>query len=848
MSVHYRFGTLEIRPDERLVLIDGIASSLRGRAFDLLIALMDRRGRVVPRAELYEAVWGSRVVEEGNLDVQVHAIRKLLGRQALVTVPGRGYRFALAPSDPADVLVMNEQSGSTGLIPPLPTRLVGREDDLVTLDALLAEERLITVLGAGGIGKTTVAVAAAHRRKPTCRHGVVWVDASPVRDAVLLLQVVARAFDLVSAGSMVCVRAFANAIESTRALLVIDNAEHLVEAVAHLANEILHRAQGVQILVTSQAALKLTGEHLFRLEPLSIPDSKASLAEAECFGAVRLFAEVAKAADRRFRLDENTIASVISLCRHLDGLPLAIELAASRVPFLGVRGLETRLSNRLPLPGGGLRNAPTRQQTLRAALDWSYSLLAPEEKTVLHRLAVFIGTFDLDLAIEVIQDDSSNLDRVVDLLASLVDRSFVMTGDSDPIRYRLLESTRDYAARRLAASEEASIIQRRHARAVAGRVNRLYRESWEVSEEGLLLTFAAELDCFRTALEWSIVNDPEIAVELMGASVHFLTMIGLLHEVSRLCARIDPLVRESVDRSTVARYLLWRAISIGGIDNVSRYRLATKSAAIYRAAQDSEGLCLCLAALLGSGQVSRGEAGRLLEEIDSMPWRNWSTKLQSFVESALAVHCYHQGLYFKAAQGCERAVILASRSGMPAYTAVNTAFAAMAHFALGDFDQPLARCLHVVEREQQRRYGVPSLPLGFAGFGQTMSGRVADARASFESFFKIGRVSTLLHFNIFAEAFVLLALIEGRHKAAACLLGYVNQHTVLLGLSIFGPDWLKEARSVLVDALGAATVRRLVAVGSRLSREDVCGLTLSTSDTVDNLTKTKRRDAMRRHV
>ena len=159
-------------------------------------------------------------------------------------------------------------------------------------------------------------------------------------------------------------------------------------------------------------------------------------------------------------------------------MPLAIKLAAARVPLLGVRGLESRLSNRLALIGGGHRNAPTRQQTLRAALDWSYSLLSPDEKIVLHRLAVFVGTFDLEFAVAVVRDDSLDEERVVDGLACLVERSFVVASDSDPIRYRLLESTRDYAGERLAASPDASVVQRRHARAAAEMVNRLYEQSW----------------------------------------------------------------------------------------------------------------------------------------------------------------------------------------------------------------------------------------------------------------------------------------------------------------------------------------------------------------------------------
>ncbi len=834
MSDGCRFGAWEIRPGERTILFDGKRVLLKGRAFDLLVALMDRRDRVVPRAELYEAVWGQRVVEDGNLDVQVHAIRKLLGKQALVTVPGRGYRFALGSSDPSAVVMGPGTSDSTGEIPPLPAGLFGRDDDLITLDGLLAEHRLITVVGAGGIGKTTLAVAAAHRRRPMLRDSVAWVDASPIRDAILLLQAAARAFDLAYAGSIVSLAAFAKALESTRALLVIDNAEHLVEAVAQLTSELILRAPRIKILVTSQAALRLPGEQVFRLAPLSVPDRNASFAEAERHGAVQLFSEAARAVDHRFKLDERSIVYVVSLCRRLDGLPLAIKLAAARVPFLGVRGLESRLSNRFALIGGGYRNAPTRQQTLRAALDWSYSLLSPDEKIVLHRLAVFVGTFDLDFAVAVVQCERLDKEQIVEGLASLVERSIAVASDSDPVRYRLLESTREYADQKLAAGPDASVVQRRHARAAAELISRLDEQSWRNSEEKLLQTFVDEIDSIRTALEWSIDHDHGTAVELMGASIHFFTMISLILEVSRYCTRIDPLVDDVSSDSDVARYWMRRSQSMGSIDHLAKYRFARKATAICRRMGNNEELCLAITLMLGSGQVPPREANGLLKEVESIPWRNRPTKFQAFMEGNLAAHGFYEGLYSRAAEGWERAAILAARSGMPGLNAMYTALAAQAHFATGNVIEPLERCQKTFDREQQRRYGMGGLPLGFLGVGQLMIGRIADARASFDSLFgMLHRISGLVLLNMFGEAFVLLALNEGRHKAAACLLGYAEKNTATLGLTILNSSQMSEARALLEQSVDPETLRRLLTAGRSLSPDDVCTLTLAASDADD---------------
>ncbi len=829
MSDAYRFGKWEVHPAERLVLIDGKDVPLGSRAFDLLLALIERRDRVVSRAELYDVVWGQRVVEDGNLDVQIHAIRKLLGKAALVTVPGRGYRFALDPSSRAAVVGEDGAPKSPGDIPPLPAGFFGRENDLITLEALLAEHRLITVLGAGGIGKTTVAVAAAHRRLPLCRDGVAWVEASPIRDGILLLQASARALDLAYAGGLVSIPAFANALEAKEALLVIDNAEHLVESVVELASELILRASGIQILVTSQAALRLPGERLFRLGPLSVPDQQASYDEAERHGAVKLFSDAARAVDHRFKLDEQNIASVIALCRRLDGLPLAIKLAAARIPLLGLRGLESRLTNRLAFIGGGLRNAPTRQQTLRAALDWSYSLLSPDEKFVLHRLAVFVGTFDLEFVVAVVQDDSLDEERVVDTLASLVDRSLVVASHSEPVRYRLLESTRDYASQRLAAGPDSSVVQRRHARAAAKVINRIYEQSWGNHEEPLQVIFAEEIDNTRTALEWAIHNDPGTAVEIMGASIHFLTEVGLFLETWRFYTRIDPLV-EGADRSAAARYLMYRSVTLTFNDHFAKHRFSREAAAIYRGIGNDEGLCLAMSLMLGSGQVPQCEADELLDEVESIPWRNCSTKLQALVESNLAAHCFYQGLYARAAEGWDRAAILAGRSGIPGLNGAYMGYAAMAHFASGNISEPLEHCQRVIDRERHRRYGRYTYPLAFLGTGQTMLGRTAEARGSFDSLFKmLRRISGLFLLNTFGQAFTLFAMKEGRHQAAACLLGFAERNAATLGLTILAPAKMSEAREVLERTLEPATLRRLLAVGHSLSHEDVCNLTLATS-------------------
>ena len=343
--------------------------------------------------------------------------------------------------------------------------MLGRVDDLAALDGLLVQQRLVTVLGPGGIGKTSLAMATAQARRGAQRDGAAWVDLAPVSQAAMIATAVAQALHLPVGQSENPLPALIAGLKSLQVLLVLDNAEHLIDAVAHLADAIVRDTPGVRLLVTSQAALKVDAERVFRLGALAIPDVGTSAAEAMHCGAVAVFVDQAQAADRRFELDANNVATVIALCRQLDGLALALKLAAARLPLLGLHGLEARLAERFKLLGGGSRSAPTRQQTLRAALDWSHGLLTAHEQIVFRRLGVFVGGFTLELAGAVARDDSMDEWAVIDTLAALVERSLVMADGGDPPRYRLLESAREYALLRLAESAELPDMQRRHAQA-----------------------------------------------------------------------------------------------------------------------------------------------------------------------------------------------------------------------------------------------------------------------------------------------------------------------------------------------------------------------------------------------
>ena len=492
-----------LRPTARQVLVHGQVAAIGARAFDLLMALAERRERVVSKNELLELVWPGVVVEENNLQVHISALRKHLGAAVISTVPGRGYRFAAtllpaagstAAADPPDSIAASMAPATltrpTALSQAAAELLFGREHDLQTLPYLLAAHRLVTIVGAGGIGKTALARAVAGQLQGRFTHGSVFIDLAPLAQPQALLPHMAGVLQqtlqhAIGAGAAVATReALAQALQPVQVLLVLDNCEHLVHPVAELTAALLAQAPRLHVLATSQEPLRLPAEQVYRVSTLALPAGE-TLAEARAASAVRLFEDRARAADQRFVLDEGNVATVVAICRQLDGMALAIELAAARVPHLGLQGLHDRLGQRLRLLSGGSRETPPRQRTLGAALAWSHALLSAPEQAVLRRLAVMSGSFSPAGAQQVVADGGLDEWAVLDHLGTLVDKSMVavVTPALLPLtttvrglaaaashephephepRLRLLETVRHFALERLAEAGEEAAVRERH--------------------------------------------------------------------------------------------------------------------------------------------------------------------------------------------------------------------------------------------------------------------------------------------------------------------------------------------------------------------------------------------------
>jgi len=512
----YWFGRFELRPSERKLLRQGTVVEIGGRAFDVLVALVDHRGQVVTKSQLLDLVWPDVVVEESNVQVQVSALRKCLGPDVIATIQGRGYRFT-APVEAAAPDSTESATLASGNLPAGRSPLVGRDEELRSLCAMVGAHPLVTVTGSGGMGKTVLSLAAAAELCGSFRDGAWVAELAPLSDSALLSQVVAHSLRLTLRGEGSPAEQLVKALASRSLLLLLDNCEHLLTAVSGLVDALLAHAPGVHVLATSQEPLNLPAERVFRLGPLSVPAPGQS-PHPETYGAVALLVERARAVNPRFTLDADNASAVADICRQLDGLPLAIELAAARVHAIGPFVLQKKLADRFRILTKGARNAAPKHQTLYAAVDWSHELLDQDERALFRRLAVFVGGFDLDACEAVCGGVGPAPLDVLEGLGRLVDKSLVIAEPAalGTVRYRLLETIRHYALDKLQSAGETGTTARAHLRHYTALAEEACQGRFEADAEWLDV-LERELDNVRAALEWAAANDRDAELSLAGA-------------------------------------------------------------------------------------------------------------------------------------------------------------------------------------------------------------------------------------------------------------------------------------------------------------------------------------------
>ncbi|TWB43064.1 putative ATPase [Nitrospirillum viridazoti] len=551
-GVRYTFGSFTFDVPQMTLAKAGQPVKLGGRAANLLAMLAAAGGGLVTRDRLLAEVWPGQAIDESAVRVHLSGLRKALGDDGLVVnEAGRGYRLTLPVTrnaqtqTPAAEVPTRQTPARSTVEPPAPrplVRLLGRSEVVATLAAELPERRFLTLAGPGGIGKTSVALATAAALAPTAT--ARFVDLAPVSDAAWVEGTLATALGLPASGTD-CFAAIVAVLSASPSLLLLDNCEHLVDAVADLAERLLLAVPGLLILATSREPLRAAGEWVHRLPALPIPDGQAQdAATVLSYPAAALFFERARAVRSDFTVDNATAPALAEICRRLDGIPLAIELAAARVDLMELPELASRLHDRLNLLTRGRRTALPRHRTLRAALDWSYELLAPEEKVLLISLSVFRAGFD---AADARGLTGGGEMEVLDGLADLVAKSLVVSSrEGGAARYRLLDTTRYYGHERLADTGLDGRVRAAHARHMISLFSDA-QASWEgKAPRDWLATHSRRIDDVRGALDWAVGEGGDIGLglTLIVASASLWFHLSLPHEFLGWAERILAILDE----------------------------------------------------------------------------------------------------------------------------------------------------------------------------------------------------------------------------------------------------------------------------------------------------------------
>src|SRR5712675_1970876 len=477
-SVHkkFRFDPFELSIGERLLRREGVGLRLGSRALDILIYLAERPGEVIAKQELIDHVWSDVTVEEGSLRVHVAAIRKALGdgqfgNRYIANIKGRGYSF---------VGTVGQLGGGTegrngkfrhqGRLPVRPIMMIGRETVVSEVSRKLRNVRFVTLLGPGGIGKTTIALAVGRTAAEEFGGNVYFADLESLTDPRHVTGAVATSLGLALKSKDPGLE-LVDLVRSRKLLIILDSCEHVIEAVASLAEQLYRQTEEIHVLPTSREPLKVQGEHCYRVPPLDCPpDGLEQTANAVLrYPSVQLFVRRVAARAGSVVLTDEEAPYVAEMCRKLDGMPLAIELAAGQVAALGLKNTISRLVSRLELLKLRHRTAVRRHRSLKATLDWSYNLLSDGERIVLRRIAPFVGHFTLEGARYVAGELGAGAGEIFDAIAGLVEKSLIATRiDEAQAQYRLLDATRAYALEKLEEHAEVDVVFRRHAEYVAG--------------------------------------------------------------------------------------------------------------------------------------------------------------------------------------------------------------------------------------------------------------------------------------------------------------------------------------------------------------------------------------------
>ncbi len=839
MSTVYELGPFRLDVEAAVLTHAGVPVALGSRGVAVLRTLVKHPHEYVGKDSIIDTAWPGVVVEESNLAVQISAIRRVLARAPggelwIETLARRGYRFVGPVTELSDPRALAEAGGvSRSNLPVAATSFVGRERELVEIKRLLPRRRLVTLVGAGGIGKTRLAVQVAAEVLDAYRDGVWLVELGSTTDPSLIFTTVAQVLGVQERGATPLIQTLCRYLRTRQILLILDNCEHLRDACATLVATIIRETVEATVIATSREPLQVVGEQIYPLPTLSLPEVMANEDAIGSSEAVQLFVERARRQQPGFDLTAARAPIIAELCSHLDGIPLALELAAARIRSLSVEQINARLNNRFRLLTGGIRTALPRQQTLRATLDWSYDLLAEEERVVLRRLAVFPGTFALEAASSIASDQAIDDYAVIDLLSQLVSRSLVVADTNHAgARYRLLETTRAYALEKLAEAGESAGISRRHAQHFRDCFERAADDWLHKPDADWCTEYFPERDNVRAALDWALGErgDAVVGVALAGASGALWTEMSLAREGrERLGAAARAGVESHASESDLAR--LWRWLgSLWEAAPPQALPACQRAIDLYRRLDDALGLGLSLtqmgASLSYMGRFERAapffaEAFPLLKS--AAPPKALAEYLLQFGAMKMLA-----GDLPAARTHYENALSLSLRAGAERMALLALMYLADMTWASGELAAALVRFRETVALA--RKSPLRRLALGFcltnlagvhAERGE-LDEALEAAREGMPMLREAGQVWLLL------DHFALLAARAGKTVNAARIAGYADSARATKGVARQPNEARARDRiqTLLAETLDPDGLLRLLAEGAAMSEDEAVRLAL----------------------
>lgn len=693
------FGPFRLFAKTRLLEKDGAPVHLGGRALDILVFLAERAGEVVDKRELIRRVWADVNVDEGSLRFHITTLRKALGdpgegSRYVVNVPGRGYCFtaALLRAAPSENRTSLPVASPRSLPSPL-AKMIGRDDAVQRISAELVLHRFVTIVGPGGIGKTSVALAVAHGELPAFDGQVCFVDFGALRETRLVAGTIAAALGL-TVNSDDPVPGLLTFLRNRRMLMVFDSCEHILDDLAPLAERIVREAGELHILATSRESFRAEGERVHRLFPLDCPPQRDGLGIADilAYPATQLFVERIAESLSEFELSEEDAPLVADICRRLDGIALAIELAAGRVNAYGIAGTASLLDSRFSLLWRGRRTAVPRHHTLSAALAWSYDLLPATESATLRGLSAFVGPFTLEAALAVASCQGIGEAEAAEAISNLLSKSLIATSPAERrLRYRLLDTTRAFVAEKLVENGEADRVARAHAEYFRDFLRDIALKSTGMQSAGGFLPYADHLPNVRAALTWSFSDggDRTIGVDLAASAAQFFLELTLLTECYR-----------------------WTQQALASLD---------------ASAADGRNEMILQAALGVSAMFTQGntEAVRsaftrslqLARELQDMHWQLWLLR-------GLHIYLTRVGDFHGALGTGEQGESVARKLNDPASTLNVEWMLGVAHHLIGNQDKAVQLC----ESAMLHNPGSQRLNIGHLGYDDRIVALVALAR------------------------------------------------------------------------------------------------------------------------